>query len=168
MTIVLVSDGMLEREACRYLANAFQQHERPCLTVSPAADAELRLDPQLLPGHPALEQASAIGLFLQDPADIRSFLSNYRTLCHHLGRQPAAVFSGPLVPLVGDALIADPEQARLVRITDGKADVLPVEVLVSTRTEALVEAEGLSVGDVVVVRGNERVRPGQDVRIEGS
>ena len=67
-----------------------------------------------------------------------------------------------------DALIADPEQARLVRVTDGKAEVMPVVVLVSTRTEALVEADGLSVGDVVVVRGNERVRPGQEVRIEGS
>lgn len=67
-----------------------------------------------------------------------------------------------------DALIADPEQARLVRITEGKADVLSVEVLVATRTEALVEAPGLNEGDVVVVRGNERVRPGQEVRIEGS
>lgn len=67
-----------------------------------------------------------------------------------------------------DALIADPEQARLVRVTDGKADVVPVEVLVTTRTEALVQADGLAEGDVVVVRGNERVRPGQEVRVEGS
>ena len=66
-----------------------------------------------------------------------------------------------------DALIADPEQARLVRVVDGKADVVPVRVLVSTQTEALVEGEGLVPGDVVVVRGNERVRPGQAVRIEG-
>jgi RND family efflux transporter MFP subunit len=67
-----------------------------------------------------------------------------------------------------DALIADPEQARLVRVEDGTARVVPVEVLVSTRTEALVQGEGLSVGDVVVVRGNERVRPGQPVRIENN
>jgi len=66
-----------------------------------------------------------------------------------------------------DALIADPEQARLVRIVDGKADVVPVRVLVSTQTEALVEGDGLIQGDIVVVRGNERVRPGQAVRIEG-
>ncbi len=67
-----------------------------------------------------------------------------------------------------DALIADPEQARLVRVVDGKADVVPVRVLVSTQTEALVEADGLVEGDVVVVRGNERVRPGQAVRVEGT
>ncbi len=65
-----------------------------------------------------------------------------------------------------DALIADPDQARLVRVVDGKADVVPVRVLVSTRAEALVEGDGLVAGDVVVVRGNERVRPGQDVRVE--
>ena len=39
-----------------------------------------------------------------------------------------------------DALIADPEQARLVRITDGKADVLPVEVLVSTYRRDVLES----------------------------
>ena len=66
-----------------------------------------------------------------------------------------------------DALIADPEQARLVRVVDGKADVVPVEILVSTQTEVLVQAAELSVGDVIVVRGNERVRPGQTVRVEG-
>ena len=66
-----------------------------------------------------------------------------------------------------DALIADPEQARLVRVIDGKADVVSVRILVATQTEALVEGDGLVQGDVVVVRGNERVRPGQAVRIEG-
>ena len=76
-------------------------------------------------------------------------------------------WTGRGVKVPRDALIADPEQARLVRVIDGKADVVPVEVLVTTRTEALVYAEGLSVSDVVVVRGNERVRPGQQVRIEG-
>ena len=76
-------------------------------------------------------------------------------------------WTGRGVKVPRDALIADPEQARLVRVIDGKADVVPVEVLVSTRTDALVQADGLSVGDVVVVRGNERVRPGQEVRIEG-
>ena len=72
------------------------------------------------------------------------------------------------VKIPRDALIVDPEQARLVRVVDGKAEVLSVEVLVSTETEALVQAEGLSEGDTVVIRGNERVRPGQAVRIEGS
>lgn len=148
MTIVLVSDGMLEREACRHLANAFQQHGRPCLTVGPAADAELRLDPQLLPGHPALEQASAIGLFLQDPADIRSFLSNYRTLCHHLGRQPAAVFSGPLVPLVGDALIADLSQ-RLgcdLLMVSGDQQLKQLEALSFNWPESLARPTAIATG----------------------
>jgi len=75
-------------------------------------------------------------------------------------------FDDPGVTVPRDALIADPEQARLVRVVDGKAEMLAVDVLATTASEALVTGEGLDAGDTVVVRGNERVRPGQDVRIE--
>lgn len=75
-------------------------------------------------------------------------------------------FDEPGVTVPRDALIADPEQARLVRVVDGKAEMLSVEVLATTATEALITGEGLAAGDTVVVRGNERVRPGQEVRVE--
>jgi len=75
-------------------------------------------------------------------------------------------FDEPGVTVPRDALIADPEQARLVRVVDGKAEMLSVDVLATTATEALVTAEGLDAGDTVVIRGNERVRPGQEVRVE--
>ena len=65
-----------------------------------------------------------------------------------------------------DAIISDPESASVVEVVDGKAVPVPVELLVSTATEVLVRADALQVGDQVIVRGNERVRPGQDVRIE--
>ncbi len=75
-------------------------------------------------------------------------------------------WEGQGVKVPRDAILADPEQARLVRVVDGKADVVSVEVLATSRTDALVVADGLEPGTPVVVRGNERVRPGQEVRIE--
>ena len=65
-----------------------------------------------------------------------------------------------------DAIIADPEQASVVEVVDGKAQPVPVELLATTATEALVRAPALAPGDQVIVRGNERVRPGQEVRVE--
>ena len=58
------------------------------------------------------------------------------------------------------------QMMKLVRVVDGKAEMLSVEVLATTATDALITGEGLAVGDTVVVRGNERVRPGQEVRVE--
>jgi hypothetical protein len=43
-----------------------------------------------------------------------------------------------------------------------------VEIVATADAAALVQGEGLSVGDAVVTRGNERVRPGQPVRVEGA
>ena len=65
------------------------------------------VDPLQLLGHPLLEQASAIGLFLQRPQDVGGFVRAYRAICRNSGRPAAPVFSGPLIPLVGDALVQD-------------------------------------------------------------
>lgn len=72
-----------------------------------------------------------------------------------------------------DALLFDGEKSRVVKVTDGKAQSVSVEVLRRSGGEALVTAaagaDELGVGDPVIVRGNERVRPGQPVVIsEGS
>lgn len=54
-----------------------------------------------------MDQVSAIGLFLQKPEQVQHFIRIYRGLCSARGRPAATLFSGPLVPLVSDALIRD-------------------------------------------------------------
>lgn len=71
---------------------------------------------------------------------------------------------GLLVPL--DALILAPGSARVTKVQDGTAASIPVELLASGDASALVRGEGLAEGDVLVVRGNERVRPGQAVVVK--
>ncbi|HSN84348.1 MAG TPA: efflux RND transporter periplasmic adaptor subunit [Polyangiales bacterium] len=60
-----------------------------------------------------------------------------------------------------DALVYGIASTQVVKSVDGKAEVVPVEVLARGRDELLVASEALSAGDAVVTRGNERVFPGQ-------
>lgn len=64
-----------------------------------------------------------------------------------------------------DALVLGAIDTRVIVVADGSAKPIPVELLASTAQEALVAGEGLAVGAVVVTRGNERLRPGQSVRV---
>lgn len=70
-----------------------------------------------------------------------------------------AAEGGVVVP--EDALLFDGQRTRLVEAVDGQAVNVDVEVLARSGREALVKGEGLREGDQVVIRGNERVRPGQ-------
>lgn len=70
---------------------------------------------------------------------------------------------GVLVPR--DALVPGVAQTRIVRVVDGVAQPVVVEVVELGTTDARVRAEGLSVGDAVVTRGNDRLRPDQPVRV---
>jgi RND family efflux transporter MFP subunit len=65
-----------------------------------------------------------------------------------------------------DALVKGATGVRVVKFVAGKGVSVPVEVVASTRTMALVRGEGLAVGDKVVVRGNERLRPGQPLEVK--
>ena len=65
-----------------------------------------------------------------------------------------------------DAVLLDPKQDRVLKVVDGAAEAVPVEVLARGEDAVLVQSDGLAVGDRVVTRGNERVRPGQALRIE--
>ena len=116
MTLLLVSDGGLERSACLLMAEALEQQGQHCITAGtplkghqPLATPEPQLSINLAQLHadPLLDQVSAIGLFLQNPEQIQHFIKSYRRLCSARGRPAATLFSGPLVPLVGDALIRD-------------------------------------------------------------
>lgn len=74
--------------------------------------------------------------------------------------------AGVIVPR--DAIVASPLGSKVVRVVEGAADIVDVEVLSANGAEILVRAEGLAPGDVVVVRGNERLRPGQPVAVGGT
>ncbi len=116
MTLLLVSDGGLERSACVLIAQALDHQGLQCITAGPplqghqplaTATPQLSIEVQQLAAHPLLDQVTAIGLFLQDPNQVQRFIQTYQGLCSACGRTAATLFSGPLVPLVGDALIRD-------------------------------------------------------------
>ncbi len=116
MTLLLISDGGLERSACLLMAEALEQRGERCITAGPplqghdplaTAAPQLNIEVHQLAAHPLLDQVSAIGLFLQDPKQVEHFIKSYQGLCSVRGRPAATLFSGPLVPLVGDALIRD-------------------------------------------------------------
>lgn len=64
-----------------------------------------------------------------------------------------------------DALLESPDETRVFEVEEGVAALRTVEVLGRSGDRALVRGEGLESGDRVVVRGNERLRPGQSVRV---
>lgn len=77
-------------------------------------------------------------------------------------------WAGLGVKVPRDAVLLDPQQDRVLKVSEGSALSVPVEILARGEAAVLVRGEGLAVGDSVVTRGNERVRPGQPLRIEGS
>ncbi len=64
-----------------------------------------------------------------------------------------------------DALVYGIADIHVVKVVDGHAEPVPIEILARGRDEVLVRAEGLVAGDAVVTRGNERVFPGQPLTI---
>lgn len=65
-----------------------------------------------------------------------------------------------------DALVKGVAGSRVIKVADGVGVAIPVEVIASTKDQALVRGEGLVAGDRVVVRGNERLRPGQPLKVK--
>jgi RND family efflux transporter MFP subunit len=69
-------------------------------------------------------------------------------------------FSALMVPK--DAVVTAGDRAMVYRVKDGKA--FPVSVTVQGYHDGLAAVTGeLTAGDLLVVRGNERLMPGQDV-----
>lgn len=69
--------------------------------------------------------------------------------------------SGEGVTLPRDALVRGPVHTKVVKFVDGVGEPVNVEVMATAGDRVLVKGEGLAVGDEVVIRGNERLRPGQ-------
>jgi RND family efflux transporter MFP subunit len=70
---------------------------------------------------------------------------------------------GVVVPT--DAIVYGVAGARIIRVAEGKAEPIEVVVVARSGDRALVETDTLSLGDEVVIRGNERVRPGQSLEV---
>ena len=64
-----------------------------------------------------------------------------------------------------DALLLDGRQPRVYLVIDGKVEMRPVTIgeSLGNRFEVL---DGLSVGETVVIKGNERLRPGEPVAVQ--
>ncbi len=65
-----------------------------------------------------------------------------------------------------DAIVRQGERTLVYTVADGQAVPVPVRTRSSRAEMVAVEAEGLRVGQPVVVRGNERIFPGSPVRTE--
>lgn len=118
MTIVLISGSASGTFACRMMADALRQLDHSALVVSKLVttnnspfptsfiEADLRLSPNEFLSGSLLEKATALGVFL-DGKEFDDFVATYRKICLESNLQAVPIFSGPLYPLVGDALIHD-------------------------------------------------------------
>lgn len=70
---------------------------------------------------------------------------------------------GVVVPR--DALVRGAAGTHLMRVAEGRAVRVDVTVLATNDTEVLVSGKGVEPGDVVVTKGNERLRAQQPVQI---
>jgi RND family efflux transporter MFP subunit len=64
-----------------------------------------------------------------------------------------------------DALVYGIADIHVVKVSEQRAESIPVEIVARGRNEVLVRGESLAPGDVIVTRGNERVFPGQPLTI---
>lgn len=72
------------------------------------------------------------------------------------------------INLPRDAIVYGVAQPRVFLLVGEKAESINVEILATSGDRALVRGEGLKVGQRVIVRGNERLRPGQAVTEKGA
>lgn len=117
MRLALISDSTAALEACRRLGSQLQQAGAEVTSiVAPglvegadraAAEAPmLVLEPLAAAASDLLDQVDAAGVFLQ-AASLQPFLTIRRRAAGLRGRSTAPLFTGPLLPLVGDALSSD-------------------------------------------------------------
>lgn len=88
-----------------------------------------------------------------------------------VGASVHAVFQierGDGLNLPRNALVYGVASAKVFRVVEGKAQAVPVKILANSGEQVLVESGDLKVGDRLVIRGNERLRPGQSVAEDGA
>lgn len=118
MTILLISDNDRSALACDLLAAKLNQRGQTCLTAGlsrdpnwespfPVPQPQITLSLEALITSSLLEEASALGVFLQHPVKQKNFIESHRHLAVHKGRPAAPVFSGPLQASLGDSLMQE-------------------------------------------------------------
>lgn len=159
----------------------------PCLEVVASGGVELIVDAgrTLLGRVKAGDEATVVGggLLLEVAGVVPALDPSTRTLRIRLvpkGAVPASLVPGAAVEVrfevalvepgsvivPQDALLFDGQRTRVVKNHEGKAASVDVEVLARAGDDVLVKSAELVEGEQVIVRGNERVRPGQPVMIE--
>ncbi len=66
-----------------------------------------------------------------------------------------------------DAVVRESERTLLYTVTDGRAVEVAVRVRSRLGSLVAIEGDGLAAGQAVVVRGNERLGDGDEVKVEG-
>lgn len=74
---------------------------------------------------------------------------------------------GTVTTLPRDALVQFQGMDMVYVVNEGKVQSLPVEIISSMADRIGIKAQNLAPGDLVVVEGNERLRPGQPVEVIG-
>jgi len=117
MRLALISDTTAALEACRLLGRNLQAAGTEVTLIvtpalvnghrAPAPDVPtLVLEPLAAAASEVLDHVDAAGVFLE-PEMLQPFLSIRRQIAWLRGRPAAPLFTGPLLPLVGDALSID-------------------------------------------------------------
>ncbi len=159
--VALLDDTSLEIEAdvpsarARHLDRDDQVAVR--LDVGPATTARLRA---IVPDENPLTRTVAVR-FAVDTVSADMFVATGRSVTLEIPVGAAR----EVVTVDKDAVLRRPEGDLVFVAADGRAQPRPVTLGDAVDGRFVVE-DGLEPGDLVVVRGNERLRPGQPVRYE--
>jgi RND family efflux transporter MFP subunit len=130
------------------------------ITSASLVDGKRRTAAAITNSVKALDRSTRTGLLRIAPVDSPPWL--------RAGASVEVVFElkregGLVVPR--DALVYGVAHTSIVRVKAGKAEPIHVEVLEKAGDAVMVKSDKLKGGDVVVVRGNERLRPGQPLTV---
>ncbi len=135
------------------------------VNLTPGSPVQLQgrgpLEGRVLAVVPALDPGSRTALLRVEPGEHPRWLLPGAVVDVLLDIERAD--AGVVVPR--DALVLGPVEQRVVKVVDGAAAPVSVEVLARSDVEVLVRSDELADGDTVVVRGNERLRAGQSVQV---
>ena len=140
-----------ERYAVQLLPDA---RVRITITSLPGEVRQGTID-AILPKGNAMTRTFPVHMLLDNPGfAIKSGMAAVATF------DLSAHFSTIMVPK--DAVVTAGDRSLVYRVNDAKAFPVPVSVQGYYNASAAVSGD-LKAGDMVVIRGNERLRPGQDV-----
>ena len=121
MRLALISDSAAALRACRRLARQLRQvgvevtlitapdrlpHGPGSPRPAPASADGLVLEPLIAAASELMDHLDGVGVFL-DAEALQPFLTAHHQAARLRGQSPRPLFTGPLLPLVGDALSAD-------------------------------------------------------------